>query len=81
MTTARMHAASVPFSFQDRASGTVARYFIGCVLRHRSRRKRNGAHASTDALMLLVVGVHVSPQHNFASGATRFQCAISGASL
>src|SRR5580658_5445628 len=33
MITARMHTASVPFSFQDPASGTVTRYSIGCALR------------------------------------------------
>jgi len=33
MITARMHAASVPFSFQDHVSGAVRRYSLGCALR------------------------------------------------
>jgi hypothetical protein len=33
MITARMHAASVPFSFQDHASGTVTRYSRRCAPR------------------------------------------------
>jgi hypothetical protein len=75
----------VPFSFQGHASGTITGNISSAAhtARLRPPRKRSGVSGTQRPALAacLQVVARMSPEHNFASGATRVQCAIYDASL
>jgi hypothetical protein len=61
MTTARTHAAPVPFSFQGRACGTIEQCFIHCPQRGFGRKLSATACTHNGARIACCRGKHVAP--------------------